>query len=183
VALSGLRFFYHQTLGWERFELVIPPRKRPSPLPEVFSVEEVEQLFEAASNPKHRVLLMTTYATGLRVSEVVRLQASDIHSERMMVRVEKGKGGKDRYTVLSERLLVELRAHFRRVRPSSWLFFGADRNRPLSIAAAQDAFTTAKRRAGIRRGKGIHTLRHCFTRPIPGPRPAGAPPARAIRRS
>jgi integrase/recombinase XerD len=162
VAVSGLRFFYHNTLGWERLQLIIPPRKRPSPLPEVLSVEEVEQLFAAASNPKHRVLLMTTYATGMRVSEVVRLTVSDIHSERMMVRVEKGKGEKDRYTVLSERLLVELRAHFRRVRPLDWLFFGADRSRPLSASTAQRAYTATKQRAALTRGKGIHTLRHCF---------------------
>ena len=162
VAVSGLRFFYHETLGWDRLELVIPARKRPSPLPEVLSVEDVERLFAAAANPKHQVLLMTTYATGVRVSEAVRLRVSDIDSERMMVRVERGKGAKDRYTVLSPRLLAELRAHFRRVRPQTWLFFGTDRGRPLSTSAAQRAFTAAKERAGITRGRGIHTLRHCF---------------------
>jgi site-specific recombinase XerD len=162
VAVSGLRFFYHATLGWDRLQLFIPPRKRPSPLPEVLSVEDVERLFEAATNPKHQVLLMTTYATGVRVSEAVRLRVSDIDSDRMMVRVEQGKGAKDRYTVLSQRLLEELRAHFRRFRPHNWLFFGTDRSRPLSTSAAQRAFTAAKERAGITRGKGIHTLRHCF---------------------
>jgi site-specific recombinase XerD len=105
---------------------------------------------------------MTTYDTGVRVSEAVRLRVTDIDSDRMMVRVEQGKGAKDRYTVLSERLLEELRAHFRRLRPLTWLFFGTDRNRPLSISSAQRAFNVAKQRAGIERGQGIHTLRHCF---------------------
>ena len=162
VAVSGLRFFYHATLGWEPMRLVIPPRKRPSTLPEVLSGEEVERLLQAPSNPKHRVLLMTTYATGVRVSELVRLRVSDIDSARMMVRVEQGKGGKDRYTVLSARLLTELREHFRRVRPQKWLFFGTDSARPLSSSSVQRVFTAAKKCAGITRGQGIHTLRHCF---------------------
>ena len=162
VAVSGLRFFYHATLGWEPMRLVIPPRKRLSTLPEVWSGEEVERLLRAPTNPKHRVLLMTTYAAGLRVSEVVRLRVGDIHGDRMMIRVEQGKGGKDRYTVLSARLLTELRAHFRRVRPQKWLFFGLRRDTPLCTSTAQRAFDAAKKRAGITRAGGIHTLRHCF---------------------
>ena len=162
VAVCGLRFFSHTTLGWDPMDLVIPPRKRPSPLPEVLSVEEVERLLEAPTNPKHRAVLMTTYAAGLRVSEVVRLQIRDIESERMMIRVEKGKGQKDRYTVLSERLLGELRAYYRKCRPRTWLFPGQDPDRPLSVSSAQRAYAQAKQRAGITRGRGIHALRHCF---------------------
>ena len=144
MAVCGLRFFYHATLGWEPMRLIIPPRKRPSTLPEVWSGEEVERLLQASTNPKHRVLLMTTYAAGLRVSEVVRLRVRDINSDRMMIRVEQGKGGKDRYTVLSARLLVQLRKHFLRVRPQQWLFFGLRRDTPLSTSAAQRAFGAAK---------------------------------------
>lgn len=162
TAIAGLRFFYHATLGWDHVDLPIPKRKHPHKLPEVLSVEEVERLLDAARNPKHRMLLTTTYAAGLRVSEVVRLTVRDIHSERMMIRIDQGKGRKDRYTVLSQRLLVELRDYYRMVRPQRWLFPSPGVDRPISISAAQRAYTHAKKRAGILRGQGIHTLRHCF---------------------
>src|SRR2546427_12560153 len=92
VAISGLKFFYHQCLGWDEKQLFIPPRKRTWQLPEVLGQKEVERLLLAPEKPRDRCLLMTAYATGLRVSELVRLKASDIDSERMMVRVEQGEG-------------------------------------------------------------------------------------------
>ena len=115
-----------------------------------------------AGNFKHRVLLMTTYSGGFRVSEVVRLRVSDIDSERMLIRVRQGKGNKDRYTLLSERLLEELRVYWQRYRPVNWLFTGWGQDRPLSIGAAQKIYLRAKRSAGIKKEGGIHTLRHCF---------------------
>lgn len=162
VAVSGLRFFYLATLGWDRVDLPIPPRKQPQKLPEVLSVEEVERLLDAARNPKHRILLSTAYATGVRVSELVRLKVSDIHSERMLIRVDQGKRRKDRYTLLSARLLTELRDYYRRVRPATWLFPSPRTDGPISKSAAQDAYDHAKKRARLTRGRGIHTLRHCF---------------------
>lgn len=92
VAVSGIRFLYTQTLGMDSMYLSIPPRKRDNKLPEIFSTEELERLFAALTNQKHRTLLMTTYASGLRVSEVVGLKVTDIDSERMMIRVQQGKG-------------------------------------------------------------------------------------------
>ncbi len=162
VAVSGIRFFYFNTLGWDHLQLPIPERKQPQQLPEVLSVEEVELLLDASSNPKHRILLRTAYATGLRVSELVHLQVSDIHSQRMLIRVDQGKGRKDRYTLLSARLLAELRDYFRMARPQTWLFPSPRIEGPISRSAAQDAYDKAKQRAGITRGRGIHTLRHCF---------------------
>lgn len=99
VAISGMKFFYHRMLGWNDKQLFIPPRRRSWQLPEVLGQKEVERLLLATPKVLHRCLLMAAYATGLRVSELVRLKVSAIDSERMMVRVEQGKGRKDRYTI------------------------------------------------------------------------------------
>src|SRR6266702_7950624 len=106
VAISGLRFFYQQVLGWNEEQLFLPPRKRTWRLPEVLSPREVERLLCATVKLRDRCLLMTAYAAGLRVTELIHLKLSDIHPERMMIRVEQGKGKKDRYTILSQRLLA-----------------------------------------------------------------------------
>jgi integrase/recombinase XerD len=122
VAISGMKFFYHQMLSWNDKQLFIPPRKRSWQLPEVLGQKEVERLLLAAAKQRDRCLLMTAYATGLRVSELVRLKVSAIDSERMMVRVEQGKGRKDRYTILSSRLLTELRSYWKEHRSPTYLF-------------------------------------------------------------
>jgi site-specific recombinase XerD len=114
-------------------------------------------------NPKHRVLLMTTYAAGLRVSEVCRLKLEDIISARMQIRVSQGKGGKDRYTILSARLLTELRAYWRLVRPTLWLFPSSRiPGAPLTTDSAQFIFYRAVRLAKLPNHQGIHSLRHSF---------------------
>jgi len=159
--LAGIRFFYRHVLGQKKLDLRVPA-KRSGKLPEPLGRSEVAQLLNASGNAKHRVLLMTCYATGLRVSELVHLRPEDIHSQRMLVHVRQGKGRKDRYTLLSPRLLEELRDYWRAYRPHEWLFFGRDRRRPLPVGTAQKIYYAAKRRAGIRRGHGIHTLRHSF---------------------
>src|SRR5262245_16398890 len=117
----GLRFFYTKTLGWEPLYLHLPPRTAPAPLPQVLSVAELQRLFTSAKHPRHRVLRMTTYAAGLRVREVVRLKLTDSESERGLIRVEQGKGRKDRSTLLSTRLLTALRAYWHLYRPTPWL--------------------------------------------------------------
>ena len=159
--LAGIRFFYKHVLGRGDFDLRVPA-KRSGRLPEPLSRGEIARLIEAALHPKHRVLLMTAYAAGLRVSELVHLKLHDIHSERMLIRVEQGKGRKDRYTVLSPRLLQELRSYWRLFRPTNWLFPGRDGSRPIDATSAQKMYYAAKRRAGITRGHGIHCLRHSF---------------------
>jgi len=162
VVVSGLRFFYTHTIGKKWVSLSIPPRKKVRRLPEILSKEELEKLFGALSNQKHRTLLMTTYSAGLRVSEVIGLKVTDIDSKRMMIRVQQGKGKRDRYTILSERLLKELRIYWKMYQPAQWLFSGPDKNRPLTDRSAQAIYNNAKEKAGIEKGKGIHTLRHCF---------------------
>jgi len=161
VAISGMKFFYHQMLGWNDKQLFIPPRKRSWQLPEVLGQKEVERLLLAAAKQRDRCLLMTAYATGLRVSELVRLKIGAIDSERMMVRVEQGKGRKDRYTILSPRLLTELRSYWKEHRSPIYLFPNR-KGGPISIDYAQRIYNLAKLKAGIQKGHGIHTLRHCF---------------------
>ena len=162
VIVCGLRFFYTRILGIESESLSIPPQKKVRKLPEVLSTEEVESLLTAAGNQKHRTLLMTTYAAGLRVSEVVNLKLGDIDSKRMMIRVRKGKGAKERYTILPKRLLKELRIYWKRYQPSEWLFSGSKPEQPMPKSTAAAIYYSVKKKAGIKRGGGIHTLRHCF---------------------
>jgi site-specific recombinase XerD len=159
--VAGIRFFYRHVLGQDGFELKVP-MKRSGRLPEPLSRTEVSRLFDAARNPKHRVVLMTAYAAGLRVSELVRLKLPDIQSQRMLIRVNQGKGGKDRYTLLSPRLLEELRGYWRAYRPKSWLFLNRDGSSHLPPATAQRIYYTCKQRAGVEHGHGIHSLRHSF---------------------
>jgi len=161
--LAGIRFFYKHVLGRGDFELRVPA-KRSGRLPEPLSRGEIARLIEATTHPKHRVLLMTAYAAGLRVSELVHLRPQHIHSERMLIRVDQGKGRKDRYTLLSPRLLQELRGYWRLYRPVTWLFPTRDGSRPMDATSVQKLYYAAKERAGITRGHGIHCLRHsCAT--------------------
>lgn len=158
--LAGIRFLYRRVLGQTRFDLRID-RKRSGRLPEPLGRDEVKRLLAAVGNRKHRVMLMTAYASGLRVAEVVHLRVADIHSERMLIHVRAGKGDKDRYTLLSERLLKELREYWKEQRPRPWLFPNRQ-GAPLSVSCLQRVFYRAKARAGITHGHGIHCLRHSF---------------------
>jgi integrase/recombinase XerD len=160
--LTGLRFFYTVTLGRDGKSVPLPSFRGERRLPEILSARELERLFQAAITDRDRVLLMAAYGGGLRVSEVVRLKVSDIQSDRMMIRVEQGKGRQDRYTILPKRLLTELRGYWRVYRPGELFFPGRDLERPLSRRTAQRIYMLATQRANISRGGGIHTLRHCF---------------------
>lgn len=162
VYVAGLQFFYGSTLGRVSVRFAIPPRRSEQKLPEILSAEEVQRLFTVTENLKHRTLLETTYSAGLRASELVHLKISSIDSDRMTIRVEHGKGNKDRYTTLSHRLLEDLRAYWRRYRPQLWLFPGRDPRAPMHRDTALTIFHDAKRKAGIRKAGGIHSLRHAF---------------------
>jgi integrase/recombinase XerD len=163
-ASCACRFFFGKVLKrpLERFD--IPMAKVPKTLPRILSREEVSRLFDHAANLRARALLMTTYAAGLRVSEVCALQLSDIESapDRMCIKVRQGKGGRDRYTMLSPVLLATLREYWRAYRPSTWLFPNPSGSGPLDIKAAQRLYGAARDKAGLGRQGGIHTLRHCF---------------------
>jgi integrase/recombinase XerD len=159
--LAAIKFFYQHVLGQKDFSLHVPS-KRGARLPEPFSRGEVARILDTTRNLKHRAMLMTAYGGGLRVSELVRLEPRDIHSERMLIRVNQGKGRKDRYTLLSQRLLEELRAYWRAYQPQTWLFPGRDQSHPMSVGSVKAMFTSSKQRAGIQHGHGIHSLRHSF---------------------
>jgi site-specific recombinase XerD len=162
VVVSGIRFFYTNVLGMDSKTLIIPPRKKEKRLPEILSGEELSRLFNKAGSPKTRMLLMATYSAGLRVSEVVRLKIKDIDSQRMTIRIQQSKGNRDRYSILSSLLLEELRFYWKIYHPKDWLFPSWDQAKPLSVDSAQKAYYAAKKKAGITKGGGIHTLRHCF---------------------
>jgi integrase/recombinase XerD len=162
VITTGIKFFYSQVLQRPDIAPAIPPRQTPRPLPEILSAEEVRTLFAVTTNPKHRMLLMTTYGGGLRVSEVIHLQPCHLDGQRGLIRVVNSKRGKDRYTLLSPRLLTELRAYWKAHRPPLWLFPSRDPQRPLNDETARSVFQKAKAKAGIHKHGNIHMLRHTF---------------------
>jgi integrase/recombinase XerD len=161
VYFSGIKCFYTSVLR-RRTNLSIPPRPRQKKIAVAISRDEVDQILSACKNLKHRTLLLTVYSAGLRVSEVVKLEPVHIERSRKMIRIEQAKGRKDRYTVLSNTLLKTLEEYWRAYRPGKWLFFGATKAKPISIDSVQQIYYKAKREAGVKRGKGIHTLRHSF---------------------
>ena len=162
IVVHGLRFFYHETLKRARTTFCIPSPRQPGTLPALLSRAEVQHLIAHAANLKHRTMLMTTYAGGLRLNEVLHLRVGDIDSARMTMRVEQGKGGKDRYTVLSAHLLEALRAYWKIYHPTTWLFPSSSRPHPMDPTGLQRAYQTAKRDAGITKPGDIHALRHAF---------------------
>ncbi len=161
IKFNGIKSFYKGVLDRD-INAVIPPRPRQKQLPCVLSQEDVWKLINSCDNMKHRTILLCTYSAGLRVSEVVVLKAKHIDSHRMTIRVEQGKGRKDRETLLSEFFLSELKAYWRGYRPGEWLFYGRDKSKPIPIESVQKIYSKAKEKAGINKGRGIHTLRHCF---------------------
>ena len=159
VIFCGVKLFYEEILGRDT-RTVIPPRPRQKQLPTILSQADISKLINACKNLKHRTLLLGVYSGGLRVSEAVALQPVHIERSRMMIRVEQGKGRKDRYTILSSRFLSELEKYWREYRPEKYIFFGSDKAKPMAIGTAQQIYYQAKDRAGITRGRVIHTLRH-----------------------
>jgi site-specific recombinase XerD len=158
----ALRFFYRVTLGrdWALDRIVC--QKEEKKLPVVLSRDEIRRLFAAAGRLKSRAILMTLYAAGLRVSEVVGLKVADIDSQRMAIRVRQGKGRKDRYVMLSPTLLATLRDYWKAYRPSDWLFPGKEANKQLDRQTVNCICGAAGRRARLARRISPHTLRHSF---------------------
>jgi integrase/recombinase XerD len=160
-AVSAIRFFYRATVPRD-WTLAIPHQKPQHRLPQVMSRSEVESLLAVVTNRKHRAMLMVAYAGGLRLSEVLHLRVSDIDSQQMTIRIEQGKGRKDRYVMLSERLLETLREYWSAERPRQWLFPGADGTRPMCPTGLQRIFKQARLAARIDKPASVHTLRHSF---------------------
>ncbi len=160
--VAGLKFFYRTTLkrDWPVEKIRHPRSKRK--LPVVLDLSEVESLFSVTRNLKHKVILMMTYSSGLRVNETARLKLTDIDSKRMTVKVNDGKGGKDRYSILSKTTLEHLRQYWRKYRPTEWLFEGQKKDDHITVHSIQLMFYAARKRAGIIKAASVHTLRHSF---------------------
>jgi len=166
--LSGLKFFFDITLGHAELLVKLQPVPQPRKLPVVLSCEEVARLIAAAPNLKSQAALSVAYGAGLRAGEVVALKVTDIDSERMTLRVEQGKGRKDRYAMLSPVLLERLRAWWRlghaqgKMLPNGWLFPGMDVTDPVTPRQLNRAIHDAAEAAHIDKRVSMHTLRHCF---------------------
>lgn len=161
-AYSGLKLLYETTLNKQWDMKKIPRTKKEQKLPQVLSQKEVKSILASVRNLKHKAILTTIYAAGLRVGEVVNLKISDIDSPNMQIRVRQGKGGKDRLTLLSEGNLIILRDYFKYFRPIDWLFPGVDKDKPLSTRSVERIMDMAVENAGITKPVTVHTLRHSF---------------------
>jgi integrase/recombinase XerD len=160
--VAGIKFLYKTTLNREEVVEKIKYPKAKIKLPVVLDLAEVKMLLTVMENLKHRAILTITYSAGLRISETARLKVTDIDSKRMMVRVQQGKGYKDRYTILSKTALVCLRQYWRSYRPKDWLFEGQKEGTHIGISSIRQIFLEAKERAGITKPASPHTLRHSF---------------------
>jgi integrase/recombinase XerD len=162
--LTGLRFFYTNVMRKE-ISIGYSLRRIPRRLPTVLTKDQVWKIIYAPKNLKHRLILMTTYAAGLRAGEVIALKPKHIESERMLIKVEGGKGRKDRYTMLSVKLLAELRRYYRKYRPQTYLFpsyYKKGKDKSLSYESVRSIYEKARKSAGVKKGVGLHTLRHSF---------------------
>jgi len=163
IAVAALRFLYKVSLkrDWP-FDDAIPAPKKPQKLPVVLSPEEVLHFLECVGSMKHRAILTTCYAAGLRISEALRLKPNDVDSQRMVIRVEQGKGQKDRYVMLSPKLLETLRTYWRAARPKEWLFVGSIPGQPITRSAVALVCREARQLSGIRKPISPHSMRHAF---------------------
>lgn len=163
LALNGIRFLFIEVLAWPEMKLGIALPKRPQRIPELFTRAEVGRLLGACEAPRYRMMLTLCYGCGLRLSELLAVRVQDIDGERRLLRVEQGKGAKDRLVPISPTLLAHLRGYWCRFRPSHRLFPARlSPNSELSPSTVQRRFTQAKRAAGIDKTGGIHALRHAY---------------------
>ena len=162
--VAGLRYYWTHILDNEEFASKIPyPKEHPS-LPKILSRENLSTLFDACKNDKHRVMFRLIYSSGLRRSELIHLKLADIETQdgKCRLRIVKGKGKKDRYTILSLSVLKELRAYYKKYLPKVYLFNGQKKGQKISEGAITHALENARKASGIQREVTMHVLRHCF---------------------
>ena len=162
-ALSGLRFFY-KNVAEQKISIDYSLTRKVQNLPTVLPQEDIVNIIDATDNLKHRLILMTTYSAGLRASEVITLKPENIDSKRMLIKV-RGKGDKDRYTLLAKRLLPKLRHYYKKFQPQTYLFTSSYKHKkqqPLSYGSVRSIYEKARKKAGVKNGAGIHTMRHSF---------------------
>lgn len=161
--LNAVRFLYLKVLGWSHFDVQLILPKRPQRIPELLNRDDVARILQATLNDRHRMLLSLCYGCGLRLSELIAVQVRDLDGERRMLRVEQGKGARDRYVLLAPSLLTSLRHYWRAHRPRLWLFPTPQHpEHHIGPCSAQRAYYGAKQRAGIDKRGGIHALRHAY---------------------
>ncbi len=161
LSLNAIRFLYIQVLQ-QPFDVPIVHPKRKQQIPELLTRSEVARILLACLNPKHRMMLTLCYGSGLRVSELVALKVRHIDGERSLLRVQQGKGGKDRAVALSEKLLLHLRQYWKDEHPQDWLFPGRSPDGSLNACTVQKVYNQAKEQAGIKKLGGVHGLRHAY---------------------
>ncbi len=162
--LSGLRFFYNH-VAQHKILIEYSLSRKVQKLPSVLPQKDIWNIINATDNLKHRLILMTTYSAGLRSCEVRMLKPKNIESKKMLIKVEKGKGSKQRYTLLAKMLLSELRDYYKTYRPQTYLFPSSDKHKkhqPLSYESVRCIYEKARKKAGVKDGAGIHTMRHSF---------------------
>jgi site-specific recombinase XerD len=164
IYVAGLRWYYQHIAEDVRLAQQIPyPKEKPS-LPQVLSREELTLIFDSCLNAKHRVMFRLLYSSGLRRGEILRLKVTDLMTKdgKCQLRINQGKGGKDRFTVLSKKVLTELREYYLGYRPKVFLFNGRLKGTPMSAGGLRHALNAAIKRAGIQKEVNLHILRHCF---------------------
>lgn len=159
---NAIVFLYRQVLGQASFTLDVPLPKRKQRIPELLNRSEVGRILHVCTNPKHHMLLATCYGCGLRLSELVNLRVSDIDGERHLLRINQGKGAKDRLVIIGPTLLQQLRDYWCLLHPDPWLFPSRIKGLHLGVSSVQRLYTDAKRRAGITKVGGVHGLRHAY---------------------
>lgn len=160
-SINAIKFYYERVCGGSRKIYLIDRPREETYLPEVLSEEEVKAILDATENLKHKALLMTIYSAGLRVSEATNLKIKDIDSQRMQIRVEQGKGKKDRYTLLGKKTLEILRKYVKEYKPLNFLFEGT-KGESYSPRSIQMILKNSVRKVGISKHVSVHTLRHSF---------------------
>jgi len=164
IYVAALRWYYQHMSDQVELAMKIPyPKEKPS-LPQVLSREELTRLFDSCLNAKHRVMFRLLYSSGLRRGEILRLTVNDLITKdgKCQIRINCSKGGKDRYTVLSKKVLIELRAYYLSCRPKKYLFNGRYKGDPMTAGGLRHALNAAVKRAAINKEVNLHILRHCF---------------------
>jgi len=163
IYVAGLRWFYTNMLDDEEFAFKIPYPKEEKDLPVIISRNELYKLFSACDNPKHKIMLMMVYASGLRRNELLNLKIEDIDTNdgKFRIRINRSKGNRDRYTILSKTLLPQLREYYQNYQPQVYLFNGSKKGKPITASGLRHALKMSVKKAGIKE-INLHILRHCF---------------------
>ena len=163
IYVAGLRWYYTNMLDDEEFAFKIPYPKEEKDLPVVISRNELYKLFSACDNPKHKIMLMMVCASGLRRNELLNLKIEDIDTNdgKFRIRINRSKGNRDRYTILSKALLPQLREYYKNYQPQVYLFNGSSRGKPMTASGLRHALKMAVKKSGIKK-INLHILRHCF---------------------